>query len=301
MDSIHTQQLDTDAVLEKCVVDAWVTRKQSDSPSWRNWVEQIRAGETFHFLHRDPFTRHAFTKPRGYPGDAALLDYIYRMWSEVAAQHAPDPVGNEIMRFTVNSPAPRAVRYRREYLARLIDESAEQHPGARVLSIAAGHLREVELSAAVASGNVSEIVAFDQDAESLAVIARDYAHLPIRTEQGSVRHLLAGKVGLGKFHLVYAAGLFDYLDDSVATRLVERMWAMTLPGGRMMIANFLPDIPDAGYMEAFMDWWLIYRDEARVQELFAGIPAAEISEMKVEFDPGRNICFLVAVRTNTSH
>ena len=106
--------------------------------------------------------------------------------------------------------------------------------------------------------------------------------------------MLAGKTGMGHFHLVYAAGLFDYLKDSVASRLVERMWAMAHPGGRVMVANFLPDIPDAGYMEAFMDWWLIYRDESEVRKLFSAIPPAQIASMKVEFDPGRNICFVVA-------
>jgi hypothetical protein len=108
--------------------------------------------------------------------------------------------------------------------------------------------------------------------------------------------LLADKAGMGHFHLVYAAGLFDYLEDSVAKRLIERMWAMTHPGGRLMIANFMPDIPDAGYMEAFMDWWLIYREEKQVRDLFSTIPASEIASLKVEFDSGRNICFVVAER-----
>ena len=28
-------------------------------------------------LHRDPFTRRGFDKPRGYAGDAVLIDYLY--------------------------------------------------------------------------------------------------------------------------------------------------------------------------------------------------------------------------------
>ena len=286
-----TTHLQVDSRVESCVENAWHARKGSTQEDWRSIVNGMRAEELFQFAHLDPFTRHAFLRPRGYPGDAELLDYIYRKRDASSAITAE---GAEIMRFTVNSPAPRAVRYRRTYLAQLIDETAARHPNARVLSIAAGHLREVDLSTAVRKGHVSEIVALDQDAESLKVIEDDYSHLPIRTVQASVRHLLAGKAGMGQFHLVYAAGLFDYLEDSVASRLVERMWAMAHPGGRVMIANFLPDIPDAGYMEVFMDWWLIYRDEEQVRKLFSAIPPTQIASMKVEFDPGRNICFVVA-------
>ena len=92
---------------------------------------------------------------------------------------------------------------------------------------------------------------------SLAEIARAYAHLPVRTIQGTVRQLLSDEPALGQFHLVYAAGLFDYLEDAVAKRLIQRMWAMTVPGGRVKIANFMPDIPDVGYMEDEV-WWLFY-------------------------------------------
>ena len=224
-----------------------------------------------------------------------MLDYLYDFHAG-DSEHELKCGPRRIFQYTINSNAGKAVRFRREYLARLIDDTADRHASTRILAIAAGHLREVELSSAIAHGKVCEIVAFDQDEESLKVIDRDYTHLPVRTMPGSVRHLLAGKAGMGHFHLVYAAGLFDYLEDEVAKRLVQRMWAMTLPGGRVMIANFMPDIPDVGYMEAFMDWWLIYRDSAQVRELFSAIPAAEIAEMKVEFDPGRNICFLVVQR-----
>lgn len=279
--------------VEKANLVVWQMRSKLSQPEWRDAVQSLRSSSVFDTLQTDPYTRRAFTRPRGYAGDATMLDYLYRLHPEDTDDEL-DEKAWRIFLYTVNSNAGKAVRYRRTYLAQLIDETGANHHNARVLSIAAGHLREVELSAAVQEGKVSEIVALDQDAESLKRIEQDYSHLPIRTVQASVRHLLAGKAGMGHFHFVYAAGLFDYLEDSVATRLVERMWAMTHPGGRMMIANFLPDIPDAGYMEAFMDWWLIYRDEEQARKLFSTIAPAQIASMKVEFDPGKNICFVVA-------
>jgi hypothetical protein len=32
----------------------------------------------------------------------------------------------------------------------------------------------------------------------------------------------------------------------------------------LLINNYLPSLINAGYMEAFMDWWLIYRTEAEL-------------------------------------
>ena len=48
----------------------------------------------------------------------------------------------------------------------------------------------------------------------------------------------------------YAAGLFDYLNASVAAAFTRRMVDMTRPGGMMVIPNFLPSVRDRAYMEA---------------------------------------------------
>jgi hypothetical protein len=36
---------------------------------------------------------------------------------------------------------------------------------------------------------------------------------------------------------------------------------MLKPGGRLLVANFLHDLPNVGYMESFMGWPLIYRSD----------------------------------------
>jgi len=46
-----------------------------------------------------------------------------------------------------------------------------------------------------------------------------------------------------------AAGLFDYLLQRLAQRLTRAMFDLLHPGGRMLVTNFVPLIPDIGYME----------------------------------------------------
>src|SRR5262249_1235250 len=152
---------------------------------------------------------HAFMKPRGYPGDAELLDLIY----------GDTPFTGEMTRLgaLIHGVAPsqqscRSVRERREILAKLIDRTAAEHRLPRILSLACGHLREAQRSDAVKNGAVGEIVAVDQDALSLSV-ARESNGAVITPVKASIRRFLVDATIYGDFDLIYSAGLYDYLDD----------------------------------------------------------------------------------------
>ncbi|MBI3481331.1 MAG: class I SAM-dependent methyltransferase [Nitrosomonadales bacterium] len=243
-------------------------------------------------MHLCPMTSRSFHKPRGYAGDAVMIDHIYGLGDAKFAPH-PATLEGQVYFATMNSASIRAVRFRRDILAKLIDETVKKAGDgqARILSIAAGHLREAELSQAIREKRVGELIAFDQDAESLAVVNHDYAGLNIHPIQGTVRQLIGGKAKYSGLDLVYAAGLFDYLEQPVGKRLVEKMFDMVRPGGKIMIANFTHDIPDAGYMEALMDWWLIYRSPEQVIDLFSGLPQERIGKLEAFYDPDQNIIF----------
>jgi len=267
-------------------------RREEDPQDWPSYAHSCLDHPLRSLLHQDPFTHRAFAKPRGYAGDAVMMDYIYGLGEAEHAARNATPLGRAIYQYMGTRPSAKAVRYRRQLLASLIDRVAERG-SASVLAIAAGHLREVELSAAVQSGKLREYVAFDQDEASLAVVARDYAHLGVQTIPGSVRHILAGKAKLGQYDFVYAAGLFDYLNAPVAAALTRRMFEMTRPGGLMLIPNFLTGVRDVGYMEAFMDWHLIYRDHADMQALAAALPPSAVADCRIFDDNDDAITFLL--------
>jgi hypothetical protein len=247
-------------------------------------------------LHAEPLTRRAFDKPRGYAGDAPMLDFIYDRGARSESLRDRAPLVREIHGYLVRSQSCSAVRFRRRRLADLIDEAARKSPRPRILSLAAGHLRELDLSAAYAAGELGEFVAVDQDSESLATIQRRYFQPRVTIRPGSVRQILAGRLDLGSFDLVYAAGLYDYLSEPVARRLTEILFSFLRPSGTLLVANFLEGIPDAGYMESFMDWQLIYRSERELRGLAASLPARTFELRPVYDDPCRNIGFLEIVR-----
>src|SRR5262245_36093623 len=270
-------------------------RREDEAATWANYASACLRHPICGLLHQDPFTHRAFSKPRGYAGDAVMMDYIYGLGEAAPAARGATPLGRAIFRYMDTRPSARAVRFRRHLIATLID-SLPSRGGSRVLALASGHLREVEVSQAIKARQIQDFVALDQDEASLGVVARDYSHLGIETIQGSVRQILTGKLNPGRFDFVYAAGLFDYLNASAATALTRWMFEATRPGGMMLIPNFLTGARDRGYMESFMDWRLIYRDHTDMQALADALPPADVADCRIFDDPDDTITFLLVTK-----
>ncbi|MEM9487444.1 MAG: class I SAM-dependent methyltransferase [Cyanobacteria bacterium P01_F01_bin.116] len=270
--------------------------KQHYAPS--QWQEFSQTTVLQHpvtsIIHQCPFTHHAFTKPRSYAGDADLLDFIYGFKD---LSPSLSPLGIKLCKYMQAAPAPTSVRARRDILAQTIDQVVLEtsHP-AQILSIACGHLREAKHSIAFLSGSIGKLIAFDQDSLSLALIDYELSKDFLQTLQGSVTDLVKQKHHFENLDLVYAAGLYDYLSQPFATRLTKIMFDMLRPQGKLLVANFIPDHRDVGYMETFMQWNLIYRTESQLDDVAKAIPAAEIAQKQTFFEPNGNIVFLELVK-----
>ena len=220
-----------------------------------------------------------------------MLDMIYD-------RHAPDSscseTGKAIFGYTAGiGRSPLAVRNRKSLIARMIDDVCAARGQARILSIACGHLREAEQSEAFAEQRMTEWVAIDQDAQSVEE-CRGYKGSVVRPIRGSVRDLLRGKLTSGDFDFVYAAGLFDYLNEAIAKALLSRMFSLLRYGGTMLVANFATGHVDAGYMEAFMDWRLIYRTNASMKNLVAHLGSRTPTSTRVFTDQWGAITYATA-------
>lgn len=263
----------TPALVQQLIEATDVHRRSMTATRWRSFVTDVLRPHPIHaLLLRDPYTRRAFAKPRGYAGDAVMLDYVYGI--ERPSAEAMGPVGRAVWDATTRAPSADAVRDRRVRLARFVDQAATRRAGAAIVSVAAGHARELADSIAFRERRLSSWTCLDQDAESLAEISARFAGdstvVPLAR---SVRELLEGAFETDA-DLVYSAGLFDYLPDAVASKLLARMWAWVRPGGRLVLANFADDSQERGYMEAFMDWWLLYRNEDQVRALGQSLEGA---------------------------
>jgi extracellular factor (EF) 3-hydroxypalmitic acid methyl ester biosynthesis protein len=225
----------------------------------------LRDHELHRVLMEDPYTARAFAKPRGYAGDAVLIDMLY--------DREPPPEtslrGRDIFSCTTAFPVAQAVRERRDTAAQLLEQ--EWRSGKSICALACGHLREAD---ALCGQDLTNIVAVDQDSESLAVVSARHEDR-IRTAHANVIHYLRAAANRGEsFDHIYTLGLTDYFDDR-AMRLLHRLMKSCLnPGGTIRLANFIPSHIAIGWMDAVMDWHLIYRTEADLTAFAAEIGMA---------------------------
>lgn len=267
-------------------------RKRYSPSVWQQLIPIAQQHPVARYFLEDPFTRWSFEKPRGYSGDAQLLDFIYGHPSVADRIAGASPLGKALYNYTKDASSSVAVRERRDLLTQHVDEIASSRgSGAEVLTIAAGHLREANRSFALQEGRLKRWVALDQDPLSVGSISRDLGGTCVEAVDGSVRGILAGRHDFGKFDFVYAAGLYDYLNDKVSIKLTQRCLNMLKPNGVFLFANFATDIMVDGYMETFMNWALLLRSETDMRRIINGSVGDLPVEATVRFGQNKNIVY----------
>jgi len=247
-------------------------------------------------VHQDPLTERAFFKPRGYPGDAGLLDLFYGAEGVQPTIDDATELGQKIYRYTSSATAARALRRRKEILTTFIDRVSDSTEPAYVMTLGCGHLREAELSAAVQHRRLARFLAVDRDPDSLRVVRERFGPFGVETAESTVNELIEVAHQLGTFDLVYAAGPYDHLNRWVATRLTEALFKTMKPGGLLLVTNFVHGIRDVGYLEAFMDWHLNYRSAADMFSLASTLPEEDVADRRTFAEEIGGIVFLAVRR-----
>jgi extracellular factor (EF) 3-hydroxypalmitic acid methyl ester biosynthesis protein len=157
----------------------------------------------------------------------------------------------------------------------------------RILNVGCGPAGELQrMAASSAERDHLEIVLMDFSDETLhyaanhigaAAAGAGRAPLALTLRHESVHQLLkrsARAQGVDpqeQFDFIYCAGLFDYLADKACARLIAYFEHHLRPGGTLLVTNVHASNPERFWMEHFLEWYLIYRNEADMLTLF---PAA---------------------------
>ncbi len=255
--------------LQRVTVSASADEHQANA----RWVrtrlrEYLMAGE---------FAARALSRPRGYSGDHVMMQMIYDNELRGSTSFA-----RLMHKHPLRHAAAHAVRNRRQLVAQRLAAMLETRPGprtrpVRILSLACGPARELE-DTIRATGLPLHVVLVDMDAEALRAAEQTVER--VRKEAGDrlsattvcigVKALVASAIPealAAPFDFIYALGLFDYLDDDDATRLVDLLRRQLTGHGRLFIGNFQPRQASRTYMEYWLDWWLHYRTAPELRAL----------------------------------
>jgi len=265
-------------------------RRDFPKDAWRSFVaEECRFHPIRRILLEDPFTGRFQAKPNRGADDPGFVDLVY---GEAPLPEDTSESGRAVFGFTSQSQVARSLIERRDTLGYWITRNAEYSEPLRVLSVSCGHMREAHGCPAITAGRISEWLGIDPDPDCVDKVNSEQYGTGVHAIVGTPRSILENEVELGSFDLIYAAGLYDYLDDTMAKELTSRLFEMLNPEGSLLVSNFAPSLRESGYMEAFMSWNLHYRDEDEMETLAGGIDPSQAEPLTVFWDSYENIVFL---------
>ncbi len=232
---------------------------------------------------RAPFVYRTFAKPLGYAGDYQMVNQILGNPRE-----GPSTYFELVNYMFLQAGVAQAHRNRVDILHTRLQElvGAARAAGRplRVLNVGCGPAVELQrLVAGPQDLGQMEVVLMDFSEETLQYarerideVARVAGHAPPRIElrHESVHQLLKRSARdeavapHEQFDYIYCAGLFDYLADKACGRLISYFESRLKPGGRLLVTNVHSYNPERYWMEHFMEWYLIYRNEEGMGRLF---------------------------------
>lgn len=286
-ESLRTEAI-SDATAQKLEAQSAALQRLSSqllgdgSPLTPNMREQLGVqlqAELLPYILLTSTIERCYSKPRGYAGDYLTIEKIYQNQPQGAGR-----IGALVDRLFLELPAAVAVRNRRPLLAEEILATVQRKAEkgelpARVMSLACGPAREIAdvftmLGSQPAERQKLVATLLDIDLQALAFVADWRDKVGLKSRIHLLNHNLIS-LALGRAtlqvppqDLVYSIGLIDYFDDKMVVKLLDFIYKVLAPGGRVILGNFHPKNPSRAIMDYLLEWRLIHRTEADLDRLF---------------------------------
>ena len=253
------------------------------------------------FVRKD-YWEWSIKRPLGYAGDYKIIDAIY--------QNNPQTTGFDRLfdNYFMMCAISVGVRNRKEDFKKIISTfvNKRRKKQIRIMNLACGPCRDVQellLTNMVSNKNVI-FDCYDSDERALKY-AKDLlkTFLNINFLKENALRLAATKHINSKikkrYDIIYAMGLFDYLNDNISTKLIKNLRALLKIEGILMISSVRDKYsnPDAHYMEWTGDWNLVYRDDDEFRKLFIDAGFI-IDELKLQCEQQGIMQYIIATNSH---
>lgn len=252
----------------------YVCAELLDAESRGASIEEIRQlAEPARTLHAgSPFVRRLQTWPRGYPGDFETIEYICDGQPKLPS----GTIEHAIETHTLRDVSAQQHRNKVAWQAGLMLETVLARNDARILSVACGGARDLLGIQHMVAGRGARFFLNDLegDALTLAQSRLDALRPEVEYLHGDVFSAMRAMRKLAPLDLIVAGGLFDYLSDRQITWLLEKLWPLLRPGGRICFTNLATGNPDRIWLRYIANWEIIERSEEDVRAFAASLTPA---------------------------
>ncbi len=255
-----------------------------------------------HLTNASALYNRAFHKPLGYAGDYVMMDILCRQ--PYAGGNLWEAIANYLL---TSIPPGEVVLQRSEFIRKKIFQKAEERGGLSVLNLACGSCEEVCNYIARGGSASVQFYLVDQEPRALEFAARRCLHANIGRKDkvktyfinNTVKQFLKDKDAVGRYpqmDLIYSSGLFDYLPDPAAMKLMSVLYGLLGPRGTLLIGNYNLENDFRFMMDYATDWELLYRTEAEMRRLVSHLPQNEFSFHVERINPEDANLFLVLAK-----
>lgn len=232
------------------------------------WVQQ----EILPYILNAEVAKRSYFKSRGHAGDYLSIEWISQ--NEASGDNT---LGVLLDRCLLDMPAARAVRNRRallrEEIAKIVTSKCGEPVG--VTSLACGPARELlDVYAMLSDPRLVTSTLLDIDGQALQAVKEktDLLNLSPYFKFHNANLILLA-IGRHTIHiepqdLVYSMGLIDYLNDKYVVLLLNYIYKILKPGGKVILGNFHPNNQNKALMDYILNWQLIHRTEEEMHRLF---------------------------------
>jgi len=227
------------------------------------------------FQDKESMFGHVMHWPHGYPGDYEIIEKIYQY------HIVPNPKFEKWDKWFQQTEAVQAVRNRKTYFKEFVAKKAANGKTIKVLNLASGPCRDLlEFFEEYPNADVYfDCIEIDPNAVQ-------YARQLLGIHKNKVTFHLANVFKydtIEQYDLIWSAGLFDYFDDKIFVKVLQRYQHNLNLDGEIVVGNFYSKNPTRKLMQ-FFGWVLNYRTYDQLLDLAANAGYSP-SKMRVESEP----------------
>jgi SAM-dependent methyltransferase len=243
--------------------------------------------KTHPILSKSYFINRARTWPQGQQGDFMSLELIYKNIQ------MSEGIGLYLDKYASASSLSVGVRERVTKMRYLLKKELVNRGKAKVLDVACGSCREVFELAPEIKASGAKFTCVDLDPAALDFALDRFAYAGLTEEHTELIQYNAlrmfdnenARTEFGMQDIIYSIGFFDYLPDDFLVKLLNSLYMLLNPGGKLFVSFKDADRYRSELFRWLVDWdGFLQRTEKDFLKVFrdANIPDSALSMSRVD-------------------